>query len=178
MKNRYELIKGVYHIYLSNKKGEEYSCLVDEIGFSKLKEFKYKWHLIWSNTTKGYYAKATQYNGIQNGKPSYETVLMHRYLMDCPKDMTVDHLNYNTLDNRRENLRVVTLLENNQNRQNKANKGSTTGVRNVTYCKINKKYIVQFYYEGKVLQMGRFNTLKEAEEYANKNRHKYYKNIN
>ena len=163
---------------LSNKKGEHYICLIDVDDFDKLDQFGYKWHLLWSRTTKSYYAKATKYNGIINGKPSYETVLMHRFLMDCPNDMTVDHLNYDTLDNRKSNMRVVTLDKNNKNRQNKANRNSKTGVRNVSYSKLEDKFVVQFQIEGKNTRMALFDTLEDAKRYADDNRHKYYTNVN
>lgn len=35
-------------------------------------------------------------------------VFMHRAIMACPVGMVVDHINKNTLDNRRENLRITT----------------------------------------------------------------------
>ena len=34
--------------------------------------------------------------------------LMHRFLLNAPKDMVVHHRNGNTLDNRRCNLEVIT----------------------------------------------------------------------
>ena len=176
IKNKYEIIDGVVNMYLSNKKGEHYTCLIDESDLIKLEEFGYKWHLLWSRTTKSYYAKATKYNGMINGKPFYETVLMHRFLMDCPIGMTVDYLNYNTLDNRRCNMNLATLDENNKNRQNRANRNSTTGIRNVSYSKLDGKFIVQFQIDGKNTQMGRFDTLESAKKYADKYRPNYYMN--
>ena len=44
-------------------------------------------------------------------------VKMHVDLMLPPPGMTVDHINGETLDNRRANLRVVTAVENNRNRK-------------------------------------------------------------
>lgn len=177
MKNDYKIVGDEIHIYLYNKDGEKYTCLVDKDEFDKLNNFNYKWHLLWAECTKSYYAKATEYKGIINGKASYRTVLLHRFVTDCPSDMTVDHLNYNTLDNRKSNLKIVTLDDNNKNRQNKANRNSTTGVRNVCYSKSYGKYIVQFQINGKNTLMGMFNTLQDAKEYADKNRSKYYTNV-
>ena len=43
-------------------------------------------------------------------------IFMHREIMKAPKDKVVDHINRNGLDNRRENLRLVTVAQNNMNK--------------------------------------------------------------
>lgn len=177
LKNEYKIVNGVIYFRLHNKKHGYFTCKVDEIHYDKLVSSGLKWHLGWSKTVKKYYAKATKYKGLKNGKPQYETILMHRFLTDCENGMSVDHINHDTLDNRDCNIEVVTIEENNKRRQNRANKNSTTGVRNITYCKAADVYIVQFYFEGKNIQMGRFETLEEAKDYADRNRHKYYTNV-
>jgi hypothetical protein len=56
-----------------------------------------------------------------------DTIFMHRTIMSPPADMVIDHINGNGLDNRRENLRVVTVKENCQNRHHsKCPKGVNT----------------------------------------------------
>ena len=42
---------------------------------------------------------------------------LHRFLTGAPAGLVVDHINGNTLDNRRSNLRVCTFGENLQNRR-------------------------------------------------------------
>lgn len=45
--------------------------------------------------------------------------LLHREIMNPPKGMVIDHKNHNTLDNRRNNLRICTQAENTRNRKSK-----------------------------------------------------------
>ena len=43
----------------------------------------------------------------------FKTIRLHRLIMKCQDNMTVDHLNRDHFDNRRENLEIVTGEENN-----------------------------------------------------------------
>jgi hypothetical protein len=48
-------------------------------------------------------------------RPRETRVGLHRFVMNCPKGMEVDHINHNKLDNRKENLRICTRSENGKN---------------------------------------------------------------
>jgi len=54
--------------------------------------------------------------GVRIGK-KVKSVRLHRMIMGEPQGMEVDHINRNTMDNRRVNLRVVTKTENLKNRE-------------------------------------------------------------
>ena len=47
----------------------------------------------------------------------YQSIRMHREIMNAPPGYMVDHINHDTLDNRRENLRLCTYAENARNRR-------------------------------------------------------------
>ena len=95
-----------------------------------------------------------------------KTVSMHRWLMDAPDGVEVDHKNGDTLDNRRSrNLRLVTSGQNKQNRRG-ARKDSLTGVRNVTWDKVQSRYVVRVGADGKKHLIGYYKTLAQAEQAA------------
>lgn len=53
-------------------------------------------------------------------------IMLHRFIMDAPRDVVVDHINHDTLDNRRENLRLCTTAENGWNLRPFLNKHTKT----------------------------------------------------
>lgn len=64
----------------------------------------------WKLTDQGY---AQFWNKILK-----KNFTMHRYIMDFPEDMVVDHMTWNRLDNRKEVLRICTQAENAKNGTN------------------------------------------------------------
>lgn len=90
---------------------------------------------------------------------------MHRQVMGFPKGKLVDHINRNTLDNRRENLRVS---DHNTNKQNRgatvANKIGLKGVQKHRLCK--SKWTAQIVVFGRVQYLGLFDSpIAAAEKY-------------
>ncbi len=65
--------------------------------------------------------------------PENTTILMSREIMDAPDNMEVDHINGNTLDNRRCNLRICTRSQNQYNRD--SDKNSSSKYKGVSYIK-------------------------------------------
>jgi hypothetical protein len=84
-------------------------AIVDAADYEWLKE--YKWYAGSPNRAGQVYARRNSSKGI---------VLMHRMIMNPPKGKVVDHLNGNTLDNRRCNLHICTQRENTWNRRKTA----------------------------------------------------------
>jgi len=85
---------------------------------------------------------------------------MHRILMSNPKGMCIDHINGNSLDNRRSNLRIVTIRENSQN-QKKHRSGKLVGC---SYENRAKKWKAQIMINGSMKGLGYFKTEHEAHE--------------
>lgn len=87
---------------------------------------------------------------------------MQRILMKPSKSKCVDHINHNTLDNRKVNLRVCSLSQNHWNTlKHKTNK---TGYKGVSLYKRNGKYEARIRIFGKKLWLGYFDLKKDAHE--------------
>jgi len=89
---------------------------------------------------------------------------LHNFIMNPPEGFDVDHINHDTLDNRRENLRVCTRSQNCMNRL----------VKGVCYRKEQKKWRAYIKVNGKTIDLGGFPTEKEAIKARRKAEIKYY----
>lgn len=90
------------------------------------------------------------------------TDLMHRIIMNAPHGMEVDHINHDTLDNQRHNLRLCTHNENAYNNLRKTK--SYSGYKGVILCKDNRKlkWLSRIMFNRKGIFLGRFSTPEEA----------------
>lgn len=91
-----------------------------------------------------------------------ERISSHRMIMNAPKGLEVDHINHNTLDNRRENLRIVSHIVNMANRARQTN--NKTGINGVYFMKSNGRYYAQISVNGKRKNLGCYRTFEEAKE--------------
>ena len=89
---------------------------------------------------------------------------MHREIMGLTsddRDLEVDHINGNRLDNRRENLRVCTLKQNRQS-QSKQKRNTTSKYKGVSFCKDRGNWKASIKTNGKTKFLGRFKDEDQA----------------
>jgi hypothetical protein len=97
-------------------------------------------------------------NGYAETKINGKRVFLHRFLMNPPDESEIDHIDGDKLNNRKANLRVVTQL---QNAQNKPTSGAT-GHRGVFYEAKKNLYRVIVIREGKRYSGGRHRNIEDA----------------
>ena len=79
-------------------------------------------------------------------------------IMNAQKGQEVDHRDHNTLDNRRENIRICTHAENMMNRQ----KGSGSKPKGVSEFKRTEKLRARIKVKGKDIHLGYFDNEDDA----------------
>lgn len=97
-----------------------------------------------------------------NHKNNYKLLKLHRLMKNIvnPKEI-IDHINHNTLDNRKENLRVCDSRENSYN-QTITRSNNTSGYKGVTWDKTLKKWIAYIHVNYKKLHIGCFENKEDA----------------
>lgn len=107
------------------------------------------------------YARLNLWNGGNQQK-----VWMHRLIMQAPLGLVVDHINHNGLDNRRENLRIVTQAENMKNRRPGCTPGGRPnhgpGARYIVWEADRQRFQVNIFVDGRIRHFGRFRVLAAA----------------
>jgi hypothetical protein len=125
MKNKYEIRGDKVAIFLNRRDGLKLETFISLPDLEKVKSFDGKWYATTKKGLNGFYV-----NGIF--QDSLKTIYLHRLVLEAPKGYHVDHINHDTLDNTRNNLRIVSHAQNHQNRTH-LHKRNTSGVRGVMW---------------------------------------------
>lgn len=144
-------------IILYNRKQEEIArALIDLEDVDKIINYR------WSLSTK-------KYARCESKKLFLHNLIMNITSEDNKNNKFVDHINGNTLDNRKFNLRIISRSENNFNKHIKV-KG---------YYQDNKtgKYIARIKVNRKNIYLGRFDNIEDAIKARKLAEEKYFPNI-
>lgn len=92
--------------------------------------------------------------------------LMHREIMKAPRGMLVDHIDGDSLNNQKSNLRLVTPTQNQQN-QTASRKDNTSGVKGVSWSPSKKAWRVSITVNGVHKTLAYVETLEEGRDLYN-----------
>ncbi|MCI0551283.1 MAG: HNH endonuclease [Anaerolineae bacterium] len=124
-------------------------ALVDDADFEYLNQWK--WHY-----AAGYASRNS--SRIQGRR---KPIRMHRVIMQAPDGIEVDHIDTNNkLDNRRQNLRLCTHVENMSNQKRPANNKS--GYKGVCWRPDRNKWQCSITSKDQRIHVGYFLTAEEA----------------
>ncbi len=80
--------------------------------------------------------------------------------MNARSGELIDHINHDTLDNRKCNLRVCDKVRNGRNRR--LNVNSTSGYKGVTWSEQNRKWMAYIYDHKKFKNLGYYTNVDDA----------------
>lgn len=113
---------------------------------------KHKWYAT-------HYLKGDGWYACRNVTISYKprkqrtSLLMHRVIMNFP-NKSIDHINRNSLDNRKCNLRICTHSQNNANAV--IRKNNTSGLKGVSWNKYHNCWEAYVHHNFKKIRIGYF----------------------
>ena len=99
-------------------------------------------------------------------------IRLHREIIGAKKGEIVDHINGNTLDNRKENLRICTHKNNMQNQ--KTPKNNKSEYKGVYWVKENKNWRARIQVNGKKVSLGCYKNKEDAAKAYNEAAIKYF----
>lgn len=105
---------------------------------------------------KGFKWSIDNNNYVKNSKQIY----LHRLLMNA-SELCVDHINGNTLDNRRSNLRICTNADNLKHRVSLP-KNNTSGILGVRFRKDRNKWYAEIQSNKQKINLGSYTSREDA----------------
>lgn len=125
-------------------------ALVDESDYSRV--MKYKWTAFPNKKGTVWYASCDRVGRL------------HRFIINAPPELDVDHRNHDGLDNRRKNLRLASAIENTQNTRKR--EGTSSRFKGVSFYKRLGLWQSYIRIKGKRIQLGMFrNETRAAKAY-------------
>lgn len=146
---------------IRSKKWGNHFVIVDTSDYKRV--MKYAWHILCPDGKKFYVCS-------HQGCPYRR---LGRFILRPTPKQFVDHINGNTFDNRKCNLRLCSISENTRNMITPSH--NTSGYKGVYWNERNKKYRVRLTLNGKHIELGYHTNIHKAAELYNIGAIKYFK---
>lgn len=119
---------------------ETMEALIDAEDVDRVQDFPGRWTGQWGKSSKHYYVAASVSQSYKHGEKKLSPIKLHRFLLDAPSGLDVDHKNGDTLDNTKGNLRLATRAQNAQNTSRPTSKSGFRGVVHVVTHREKRDY--------------------------------------
>lgn len=149
----YRRLRYGYSFRLIRLAGPRYAK-VDPGDYDRLR--KYEWFAL--KGTRNFYA-VRRTRGPKGNR--FFTIYMHRELIEVGDGLLTDHVNQDSMDNRRDNLRAATRAQNIRNRKKFSN-SSGSKYKGLYRDKKKKRWIARIMFEKKKIHLGYFRDEIEA----------------
>lgn len=159
---------------LCRRDGNNFWVTIDLEDLERVINFPFTWVTRYDKTLHDYYAVATVWSVDEDGNRKGNPIYLHRFIMNSENENEwIDHINHKPRDNRKENLRPISISDNSRNRKTR-NRNNKSGYRNVSWD--GYRWIVQLQVDGKNKVLGRFekDQLEEAGKFAEQKRKELY----
>lgn len=111
---------------------------------------------------------ASKWGAARSGKSLYATATslarlpkhharLHHFILRTTPGQIVDHINGDTLDNRKQNLRICTAAENAKNARRQTFVGKTSRFKGVCWSKYDGKWLARITSDGATKDLGLFD---------------------
>lgn len=141
----------VGRIELRRKNGTSMWAVVDLVDLSRIEQYRWRAHIL----PHAIYARGRV---LQGGR--VVDISMHRFIMEAPAGMDVDHVDHDGLNNRRSNLRMATRSQNIANML--PERGASSAYKGVCWDAARGRWKAQIRHGVARRQIGRFNSEIEA----------------
>lgn len=152
MPNEFEVKGDITELHMTYK-GERKTALMDTEDLEKVRSVNATWVAHFNPSSKSFYGKAgKRTTGLYTS--------LHQFILGKKDGMMIDHINQDTLDNRKENLRFVDRSTNAHNSfKERTGRALPRGVRFQ-----NGRYLARIIINKKAVNIGWYETEEEASE--------------
>lgn len=150
-------------ITFTSKTHGSHTTTVDDIDYERLKKLNSMTWSVVKKRGKIYFSKNF----------SKKRVELHRWIMGEPDGNYIDHINGDTLDNTRKNLRICSNGANLRNHSH-LRPNNTSGVTGVWFNKGRNKWVAEIKVSYKKISLGYFKSIQDAIKARKKAEKKYW----
>lgn len=122
------------------------TAVIDDGDYEKVS--RHKWAFLSSGT------------GYATARINKKSILLHRFILNAPSGLDVDHIDHDGLNNVRENLRVCKRSENIANSRLYIN--NTSGRKGVCFNKKTDKWYAYIGFDNKDINLGEYEDFFDA----------------